>query len=432
VEARRRSAFVGAWAACLAVLALATTPAHAAFPGANGKITFVRDGQIWVMNPDGSDATQLTSHDGTARGTPAWSADGRLIAFVRAFGTNPGQSVDYMNGDGSNVTFVGDGYDPSWSPDGSHIALSTGDHSFGSNNDRIFTLWKDGTFGDQVTSPPFGTSDYTPAWSPDGSKILFERVHEGGSSLWTAMPNGLALQRVNDSLRFESYPNWSPDGKRIAFRGESVSGTAVYIVNADGTGLTAVPNTNLDSEPAWSPDGTKLAVQHFPPPQPFGPTEIDLVDPVTGAHTSLTTGQHDSDPDWQPIIPNRPPDCSGVTASRPVLTTANRRLVPITLVGASDPDGDPVSFSLDGVTQDEPVMGNGDSTSPDAIDLGDGDIKVRAERNPHGDGRVYRIAFTASDGRGGSCSGIAMVSVPRKTRQPAVDSAPPSYDSLVP
>jgi dipeptidyl aminopeptidase/acylaminoacyl peptidase len=425
--ARLRTAIVGA---CFVALLLAASSAQAAFPGANGKITFVRDHQIWVMNPDGSDATALTSDDGTTRGTPAWSADGRLIAFVRVFGTNPGQSLYYMNGDGSNATFVGGaGYDPSWSPDGSHLALSTGDHSFGSNNDRIFTMSKDGSFGNQVTNPPFGTSDYTPAWSPDGSRILFERVHESRSSLWTAMPNGLALQPVNDSLLFESYPNWSPDGKRIAFVGVSGSSTAVYIVNADGTDLTAVPNTNLDWGPAWSPDGTKLVVQHFPPPQPFGPTEIDSVDPATGAHTSLTSGHHDSDPDWQPL-PNRPPDCSGVAASRPVLATANRRLVAITLDGATDPDGDPVTLSIDAVTQDEPVLSSGDPTSPDAIDEGDGELRVRAERNPHGDGRVYRIAFTASDGRGGSCSGTATVSVPRKRHKPAVDSAPPSYDSF--
>jgi hypothetical protein len=55
---------------------------------------------------------------------------------------------------------------------------------------------------------------------------------------------------------------------------------------------------------------------------------------------------------------------------------------------------------------------------------------VRAERNPHGDGSVYRIAFTTSDGRGGSCSGIATVSVLRKKRKPAIGSVPPSYDSL--
>jgi hypothetical protein len=113
-----------------------------------------------------------------------------------------------------------------------------------------------------------------------------------------------------------------------------------------------------------------------------------------------------------------------------VLTTANRRLVAIALEGATDPDGDLVTLSVDGVTQDEPVLGSGDSTSPDAIDDGEGELRIRAERDPRGDGRVYRIAFTASDARGVSCSGTATVSVPRKRHKPAVDSAPPSYDSL--
>jgi hypothetical protein len=45
-------------------------------------------------------------------------------------------------------------------------------------------------------------------------------------------------------------------------------------------------------------------------------------------------------------------------------------------------------------------------------------------------GRVYRIEFDATDGNGGSCSGTAKVSVPRTKNKPAVDSAPPSYDSL--
>jgi hypothetical protein len=104
--------------------------------------------------------------------------------------------------------------------------------------------------------------------------------------------------------------------------------------------------------------------------------------------------------------------------------------VPVTLDGATDPDGDPVTLSVDGVTQDEPVTSRGDQTSPDAVDERAGELRIRAERNPHGDGRVYRIAFTASDGRGGECSGIATVSVPRKKHKAAVDSAPPSYDSL--
>jgi hypothetical protein len=127
---------------------------------------------------------------------------------------------------------------------------------------------------------------------------------------------------------------------------------------------------------------------------------------------------------------NEPPDCDAVTVSRPVLTTVNRRLVPLTLDGATDVDGDPTTLAIDGVTQDEPVTGPGDPTSPDAIDDGDGQVRVRAERNPHGDGRVYRIAFKATDDHGGTCTGTVTVSVPRKKHKPAVDSAPPSYDSF--
>jgi dipeptidyl aminopeptidase/acylaminoacyl peptidase len=402
----------------LALLGLAA-PADAAFPGKNGKIAFVRDGQIWVMNPDGSNPNELND----SGGTPAWSADGHFLAFVRPTGPSS-RTIYTVNEDGSNLTFAGGGFDPSWSPDGSHFAVSTGDHSFGNGNDRIYTVARNGTFGDQVTNPPFGTSDFTPAWSPDGSKILFERVSNGGSSLWTAMSNGLALQRVNDSLQYESYPNWSPDGKRIAFVGTTGSTTAIYLVNADGSDPAAVPNTGLDWEPAWSPDGTKLVVQHFPPPQPFGPTEIQLVDPATGAHTPLTSGDHDSDPDWQPIG-NRPPDCSHVTASPDTLWPPNGKLVPVSVAGATDPDGDEVTLTITGVTQDEPTR------RPDAV-LGPASYQVslRAERDGAGDGRVYRIAFRATDGRGGECSGTATVGVPHDQGAVAVDSAPPSYDSL--
>jgi hypothetical protein len=55
---------------------------------------------------------------------------------------------------------------------------------------------------------------------------------------------------------------------------------------------------------------------------------------------------------------------------------------------------------------------------------------LRAERSPKSDGRVYRIVFSGSDERGGTHTGTAKVSVPRKKRLPAIDSAPPSFDSL--
>jgi hypothetical protein len=146
--------------------------------------------------------------------------------------------------------------------------------------------------------------------------------------------------------------------------------------------------------------------------------------------TGLLADDTDDRQDVYSVEVNEPPDCGNVSVSRPVLTTVNRRFVAVTLDGANDVDGDPVTLSVDGVTQDEPVEGSGNTTSPDAIDDGDGQLRIRAERDPHGDGRVYRIAFTVTDAHGGSCSETATVSVPRKKRKPAVDSAPPSYDSL--
>jgi hypothetical protein len=138
------------------------------------------------------------------------------------------------------------------------------------------------------------------------------------------------------------------------------------------------------------------------------------------------------------VIPfvNRPPSYAGVTASPEATFPATRKLVTATLSGASDPDGDSVPFHIDGVTQDEPVSGTGigDPTFPDArftaAGAGANQVEVRAERNPGGDGRAYRIAFTVTDALGASCSGIATVSVPRHRSQPAVDSAPPSFDSF--
>lgn len=64
----------------------------------------------------------------------------------------------------------------------------------------------------------------------------------------------------------------------------------------------------------------------------------------------------------------------------------------------------------------------GDFTSPDAASgPASNQVYVRSERNPKGDGRVDRIAFSASDGKGGSCSGTAKVLVPRKKGETAVD-----------
>lgn len=117
----------------------------------------------------------------------------------------------------------------------------------------------------------------------------------------------------------------------------------------------------------------------------------------------------------QVTAPNRSPVCTSVAPNSLRLWPPNHRFSPVSLKGASDPDGDPVAIAITGVTQDEPANGLGDGdTSPDAAGGATPDhVYLRAERSGTGDGRVYRIAFTASDGKGGTCSGTVTLGVPR-------------------
>lgn len=104
---------------------------------------------------------------------------------------------------------------------------------------------------------------------------------------------------------------------------------------------------------------------------------------------------------------NHAPVCSGVTADINQINTPNHAMTLITLSGATDPDGDALTLTITGVTQDEPVNGTGDgNTSPDAAAGPVGNqVYVRGERAGNGDGRVYRIAFTVTDSNGGTCTG---------------------------
>jgi hypothetical protein len=131
---------------------------------------------------------------------------------------------------------------------------------------------------------------------------------------------------------------------------------------------------------------------------------------------------------------NRPPSCSTATVTPNLLWPPNHKLRTVTVI-VTDPDGDVVTTTIDAVTQDEPVNGLGDGdTSPDAVaGPASNQVMLRAERSGLGDGRVYRISFTATDGFL-SCTGTVTVGVPHDQGAGAtpIDSAPPSYNSFGP
>lgn len=135
---------------------------------------------------------------------------------------------------------------------------------------------------------------------------------------------------------------------------------------------------------------------------------------------------------------NTPPDCTSVVLDVTELWPPNHGLRWITASGATDSDvGDSATLTVTGVTQDEPVNGAADgNTAPDAVLTASpsGRVRIRAERQGTGDGRVYRIALTATDTHGATCAVVRRVGVSHDQGAGSVpiDSAPPSFDSTLP
>ncbi len=142
----------------------------------------------------------------------------------------------------------------------------------------------------------------------------------------------------------------------------------------------------------------------------------------------------DHDPVLVGLGLNGPPVCSFATPSQEELWPANHKFVSVSVLGVTDPDSDPVTITIDGIWQDEPVNGTDDgNTSPDGVGVGTDTAELRAERDGEANGRAYHVYFTAADGQFNSCSGEVVVYVPLNQSEygPAIDDGP-LYDSTQP
>lgn len=311
----RWSGALGRGGLCLLMVAgtlFAVAPsASAAFPGSNGLIAWTHvtglttPSQVFVVGPDGGRVRQLT-HGTQNVFNPAWSPDGRTIAFDSSSADDvdvwlldrPGGPRDLTNDPGfADVQSA-------WSPDGTRLVFSRQSPFTG-----IGGLWLidiDGSDMHQLTPAP-GYTDQQPAWSPEGRWIVFSSSRDGNLELYAVHPDGGGLRRVTRTpLLQEENPNWAPDGSRVAFdacRAASFPcpGSAnydVFTMAPDGSGLTRLTDAAaIDANPAWSPDGTKIAFRS----DRTGWTQIWKMNADGSGQTQLTfkNFQGGVDPDWQ-------------------------------------------------------------------------------------------------------------------------------------
>ncbi|MEO6056692.1 MAG: LpqB family beta-propeller domain-containing protein [Gemmatimonadales bacterium] len=217
------------------------------------------DGEVYLLSADGTTLTNLTNDPSGDEG-PAWSPDGRSIAFT-SHRTGRWQ-VYVMNADGSGQTQLTSGSfatSPDWSPDGTKIAFSGVD---GGGHEQIYVMNPDGSAITQLTTTTTGTA---PAWSPDGTRVAFMSAISFETDIFVMNADGSDVTRLTTSSGIDANPAWSPDGTKIAFNSDRSSSSAVearqiHVMNADGTDVTQLTfGTDFAGGAAWSPDGSKIA-----------------------------------------------------------------------------------------------------------------------------------------------------------------------------
>jgi Tol biopolymer transport system component len=272
-----------------------------------GRIAFSNGTEdIWVINADGSGLHRLTSnpaHDFD----PAWSPDGRTLAFRSERDGN--SEIYLMSANGSRQHNLSrdraDDWGPTWSPDGQVLWNCARGVSFG------FRACVEDPDGTGLHVIPADIYVEYPAWSPDATKIAFMSQEPGASgtdpdyNIYVMNADGTGITRLTGNPSDDGFPSWSPDGQKIAFAstrddcsnsdrpdcrttGDIGPFFTLYVMNADGSDQDRLTDTFAQFVD-WSPDGQYLV---------FAPG-LNIIRPDGSGLTSLQPGVAEPEfPDW--------------------------------------------------------------------------------------------------------------------------------------
>lgn len=176
---------------------------------------------MYIANVDGSGARKYIG-DTKAR-SPAWSHDGRWIAFS-AIDVVPS---NVLAGETPLRRFVVIGAMPDWSPDDTQIAFQT------CRENRCGIYKANAQTG--ATMLVVDDDGSLPAWSPDGKKILYQKEMEGQRQLFVINPDGTGKKQLTFGPAMHVAANWSRDGNFIFYRSPEGGSWAIWRMNADGS-----------------------------------------------------------------------------------------------------------------------------------------------------------------------------------------------------
>lgn len=274
-------------------------------------IVFVstRDGndELYLVQADGSGLTRLT-REPAVDNDPAWSPDGRQIAFrSRRDGSSDifimdPAGVQAVNLNNDPRDSVDDEFYPRWDPAGERLAIYTDRPPYiGCSPHMLAIISLTGGVEGIVRA---STSAESFTWQPDGQTILFSTPCRGSGvrfAVWDPARDRITGFAPAVDIPLAARPDFSPDGRFLAFQG-TVEGNADIYLLALSTGrvsnLTNHPAT--DAHPTWSPDGRYIAFST----NRDGNDEIYIMD-RSGEHLRNLSQNPapDSRPHWSPVPP---------------------------------------------------------------------------------------------------------------------------------
>lgn len=204
------------------------------------------------------------THDRRNSYLPAWSPDGRRIAYISQEGGKTSTAELYVIGTGGRGErrLTHDAaweYGASWSPDGRRIA-------YGSEQGGKWHVWimnADGSGARILAGTEQGNA---PDWSPNGRTIAFTSDRTGNDNIYLVGDSGGTARRLTTGPCHSDNARWSPSGRLLTYAVFCPHGwNDIYVMNADGSHPRDLTNTpNIEEEvPAWLPDGRRIGFAAF-------------------------------------------------------------------------------------------------------------------------------------------------------------------------
>jgi TolB protein len=239
--------------------AVSTGPMDPAWSSDGRWLAFSMHGDIWRMPAAGGDATALTAGP-PYHFEPAWSPDGRLLAMSLDAGDG-NLDIAIINVNGGPAQRVAShpavDIEPVWAADGRGLYFVT---SRGGNFDIVHVDIESQTLTTIAGGPGH---QIQPALSPDGSRIAYlspERGQPGYGGIWVKPIDGGEATRLHlEETSYRARPAWSPDGSRILFvSDESGSNDIVAIPAAGGAPVRLTQDAADEFTPTFQPGTNRI------------------------------------------------------------------------------------------------------------------------------------------------------------------------------